>query len=215
MLDYYERRAPEYEAIYAKPERQGDLRRLQDDLCELVRGQRVLELACGTGYWTRRMATVAAAVEATDASASLARAAAASCGSTAEVSWRVVDAYAPSIGGDVTCVVAGFFFSHVPTSRGNAFLSTLAAAVRPGTRLILFDNRYVEGSSTPVAETDAGGDTYQLRRLADGSKHRVLKNFPTASRLRAALAAVGREIRVREYEYYWLAAVRKDPGAER
>jgi len=41
------------------------------------------------------------------------------------------------------------------------------------------DNRYVDGSSTPISERDADGNTYQRRRLADGSDNRVLKNFPT------------------------------------
>ncbi len=210
MLDYYERRAPEYEAIYAKPERQPDLRRLESDLCDLVRGQHVLELACGTGYWTRRMAAVAASIEATDASESLAQAAAASCASTSGVSWRLMDAFAPNAGEEIDCAVAGFFLSHVPKSRIETFLSGIAAALRPGAILVLFDNRFVEGSSTPIADTDADGNTYQLRRLADGSEHRVLKNFPSASRLRSELAAAGREVTVREYPYYWLAVVRFD-----
>src|SRR5437660_514116 len=41
------------------------------------------------------------------------------------------------------------------------------------------DNLYVDGSSTPDAERDAEGKTYQLRRLSDGTENRVLKNFPT------------------------------------
>jgi SAM-dependent methyltransferase len=203
---YYERRAPEYEAIYARPERQPDLCRLASDLSALVAGRHVLELACGTGYWTRRMAAVAASVAATDASERLARSAARSCDPAAAVSWSVMDAFAPRFDEDVDCVVAGFFFSHVPLPRIGALLSGLATAAAPETLLVFFDNRYVEGSSTPVATTDAAGNGYQLRRLADGSEHRILKNFPTAVELRTALAAVGNEIRVREYEYYWLAS---------
>lgn len=56
MLDYYARRAPEYERIYAKPERQADLVWLKARVRELTRGARVLDLACGTGYWMAEMA---------------------------------------------------------------------------------------------------------------------------------------------------------------
>jgi demethylmenaquinone methyltransferase/2-methoxy-6-polyprenyl-1,4-benzoquinol methylase len=67
------------------------------------------------------------------------------------------------------------------------------------------DNRYVQGSSTPISRKDAEGNTYQARRLADGSSHEVLKNFPSARELRARL---GEEVRYVEYQYYWLASYR-------
>jgi hypothetical protein len=43
----------------------------------------------------------------------------------------------------------------------------------PGGLIVAIDNRYVPGSRTPIARTDAQGNTYQLRRLADGSRHEV------------------------------------------
>jgi len=66
LLDYYRRRAAEYEAIYAKPERQADLAVLRRAIPAMLRGARVLEIACGTGYWTQLAADVAAQVVATD-----------------------------------------------------------------------------------------------------------------------------------------------------
>jgi len=39
------------------------------------------------------------------------------------------------------------------------------------------DNAFVEGSNTPISETDKYGNTFQERSLEDGSKHKVLKNF--------------------------------------
>jgi demethylmenaquinone methyltransferase/2-methoxy-6-polyprenyl-1,4-benzoquinol methylase len=69
---------------------------------------------------------------------------------------------------------------------------------------VLFDNRYIDGSSTPVAERDAEGNTYQLRSLADGSQNRVLKNFPTEADLRAVLSPHATRFSYRALEYYWL-----------
>ena len=63
---YYARRAAEYERIYAKPERQADLARLRKDIPALFTGERVLEIACGTGYWTPLIAQQARTVLAID-----------------------------------------------------------------------------------------------------------------------------------------------------
>lgn len=63
---YYARRAQEYERIYAKPERQEDLRTLRSIVEETFRGKHVLEIACGTGYWTEILARSARTVTAVD-----------------------------------------------------------------------------------------------------------------------------------------------------
>lgn len=52
MADYYARRAREYDQVYFKPERQSDIRALEAWLPEPFAGRRVLEIACGTGWWT-------------------------------------------------------------------------------------------------------------------------------------------------------------------
>ncbi len=64
--EYYQQRAPEYDEVYAKPERQADLAELRRLLPPLVAGRRVLEIAAGTGYWTAVIAPAAASVTATD-----------------------------------------------------------------------------------------------------------------------------------------------------
>jgi demethylmenaquinone methyltransferase/2-methoxy-6-polyprenyl-1,4-benzoquinol methylase len=70
------------------------------------------------------------------------------------------------------------------------------------------DNVYVEGSSTPISRVDQHGDTYQMRRLDDGSGHEVLKNFPTESALRAAVEGFAAEVRVEFLQYYWILSYR-------
>jgi demethylmenaquinone methyltransferase/2-methoxy-6-polyprenyl-1,4-benzoquinol methylase len=65
------------------------------------------------------------------------------------------------------------------------------------------DNRFVEGSSTPVSERDADGNGYQARRLADGSIHCVLKNFPSEGELRALAADFGEGAAFTAWDYYW------------
>lgn len=201
MKRYYARRAPEYEAIYARPERQPELRDLRAWLLEQVRGRRVLEVACGTGYWTAVASASAAAIAAYDINPeTLAIARAKQLG--AHVSFAVGDAYAPPTG-PFDCVLAGFWWSHVPRARIGVFVRALAAAALPGAQLVLIDNAFAAASSTPIARADADGNTYQLRRLADGSTHEVLKNFPDAPALQAALEPHCSRIEPVFLRYYW------------
>ncbi len=68
MIEYYSRRAREYERIYHKPERQEDLAKLRDRIGRYFTGADVLEIACGTGYWTEVIAPHARTILATDVS---------------------------------------------------------------------------------------------------------------------------------------------------
>jgi len=205
LADFYRRRAREYEAIYAKPERQVDLAILRDHIPARMAGRRVLEVACGTGYWTVLVARTAAALVATDAVEEPMQIARAKDYGGHAVRFELADAYAldPALG-RFNAALAVFWWSHVPRSRIDEFLASLHARLEPGARVLLMDNSYVEGSSTPIAERDAEGNTYQLRRLADGSENRVLKNFPTEAQLRADFARHARSLSYRALEYYWL-----------
>jgi demethylmenaquinone methyltransferase/2-methoxy-6-polyprenyl-1,4-benzoquinol methylase len=205
LVDYYQRRAREYEAIYAKPERQADLALLKKYFPERLAGRRVLEVACGTGYWTVLVARTAASIVAVDAAEEPMRIAMSKDYGERNVHFELADAYAlsPALG-KFDAALAVFWWSHVPLSRIGDFLASLHARLESGARVLLMDNTYVEGSSTPVSERDAEGNTYQLRPLGDGSTNRVLKNFPTENQLRTHLAPHAREFSYRALEYYWL-----------
>jgi len=74
----------------------------------------------------------------------------------------------------------------------------------PGARIVFIENCFVAGSSTPISRTDEHGDTYQLRRLDNGSTHEVLKNFPSESELRATVEGLASDVQVEFLEYYWI-----------
>jgi demethylmenaquinone methyltransferase/2-methoxy-6-polyprenyl-1,4-benzoquinol methylase len=121
------------------------------------------------------------------------------------VRFEQADAYDLSDGlGRFDGALAMFWWSHIPLKHIGRFLASLHRRLEPGARVVMFDNLYIDGSSTPVAERDAEGNTYQLRSLADGSTNRVLKNFPTEKDLRAALQPHATRFSYRAFEYYWL-----------
>ena len=204
LAAYYAQRAAEYERIYAKPERQADLAALRAHLRKLFAGRRVLELACGTGYWTDVIAESAAQVTALDLNEEVLEIARTKPNAT-KVSYGRGSAYEiPDYGRTHDALLAGHWWSHVPLAGIDAFLGTALASVAPGALIAFFDNRYVEGSSTAVSRRDAEGNTYQNRKLDDGSMHEVLKNFPTESELIRRASRHGWGAHVDLLGHYWL-----------
>jgi SAM-dependent methyltransferase len=204
MQSYYAMRAPEHDCVYDKPERQADLQRLRQWLPAVFSGRRLLEVACGTGYWTQFIAPAASGIVGVDASAETLEIAR-SRPQNAKVTFLVGDAYRlPRDQGTFSAAFAGFWFSHVPKSRLREFLSGLGNLLEPCATVLFLDNRFVPGSSTPISEQDGDGNTYQTRSLADGSTHRVLKNFPSEAELGDLVAGLGENVVFNELEYYWL-----------
>jgi SAM-dependent methyltransferase len=204
--DYYADRAAEYDEVYRKPERQLDLARLKQLLPALVAGKRVLEIAAGTGYWTQVLAATAADITATDVNAETIAIAAQRDYGPAPVSLRTADAYQlDKVPGEFDLVFCGFWWSHIPRADIQRFLAGVRERTGAGTTLVLVDNRYVPGSSTPISQTNSDGDSYQQRQLADGREYEIIKNFPGREQVSADLAPVAGDLTWTELEYYWLA----------
>ena len=73
--------------------------------------------------------------------------------------------------------------------------------------LLFIDNQYVEGSSTPISRIDQNGNTYQTRRLADGSAFEVLKNFPNQKEVEDLLVPMDLTIEWMDLKYYWILRI--------
>ncbi len=206
MRRYYALRAREYERIYAKPERQADIAAVKAWLPPLFEGRQVLEVACGTGYWTPFAAATSAAWTATDVNDEVLTLARAKALPHERVQFKKADAYGLGFGRQFDAAFAGFWWSHVPLARLPSWLETLHAKLQRGARVVFIDNRYVEGSSSAVTRTDDDGNRYQQRRLDDGSTHEVLKNFPTREQALAAIGSQARSAQWHQWAHYWSLA---------
>jgi demethylmenaquinone methyltransferase/2-methoxy-6-polyprenyl-1,4-benzoquinol methylase len=203
LRSYYAARAAEYDLIYLKPERQVDLRAIECWLPPKFMNSRVIEIACGTGYWTRFIAPVAAHVLALDTAPETISIAQTGV-PEGKVDFLVGDAYAlPRHVGKFDAAFAGFWFSHVPQARRREFLLSLASRLKAGAKVVFLDNLYVEGSSSPVTAPDPEGNTFQIRRLRNGSTHKVLKNFPTEDELLELVTGIGVLPVFTTWQYYW------------
>jgi demethylmenaquinone methyltransferase/2-methoxy-6-polyprenyl-1,4-benzoquinol methylase len=209
MVGYYARRAAEYERVYAKPERQSDIREFRQLLSTLFLGRDLIEVSCGTGYWTEVIAPGARSVTACDINEAVLAIARAKDWSNSRVEFHRADSYAlPDFGRTFSGGFSGFWWSHIPKERMSSFLVGFHALLAKGALVAFVDNRYVEGSSTAICRTDSGGNTFQSRRLDDGSVHEVLKNFPSKGEIEAALGGMAASIDIRFLEYYWLVSYR-------
>ncbi len=210
MQGYYTQRAPYYERVYHKAERQADLRAMAAWLPGLFEGRHVLEVACGTGWWTPHGARDAASWLATDLSPET-MAVAQAKPMPACVRFATVDAYsweglppADGLPGQrFNAAFAGCWWSHVPLQGLPQWLASLGTHLAPGARVVFLDNRYVQTSNLPITHSDAAGNTYQTRTLDDGSVHEVLKNFPTAASALAALGPHVQHAQWLQWEHYW------------
>lgn len=204
LQSYYAARAPDYDAVYDKPERQADIAFLRRFLAGRFEGRCVLEVACGTGYWSQFIAPAAASLVATDATAEpLALARLRPDANRAR--FVQADAYdLPANLGMFDAAFAGLWLSHVPIGRRPEFFASLHRMLRPGARVVLIDNSEVQCIELPIAERDEQGNTYQHRTLPDGAMHRVLKNFPTEGELVSMVRGIGTGARHQALENFWL-----------
>ena len=163
----------------------------------------MIEIACGTGYWTRFIAPVASHVLAVDTSVETVNIARSRV-PAGKVDFLIGDAYAlPQHVGRFDAAFAGFWFSHLPKKSRRGFLLGLAERLEAGAKVAFLDNLYVEGNSSPVTRRDSDGNTFQTRRLADGSTHEVLKNFPSEAELLELVGGLGELAVFTTWQYYW------------
>lgn len=203
MREYYAARAPIYDEVYLRPERQADLAELRLRIPGWFTDRSVLEVACGTGFWTQFIAPVAACVVATDAVLEPLALARLRPG-VERVAFVQADALAlPESIGTFDAAFAGLWISHVPRERVCSFLAGLHARLAPGACVVLVDNTEAQCERLPIAELDAAGNTYQQRTLPDGTTHRVLKNFPSEFELLSMVDGVGAQPRYWRGAHFW------------
>lgn len=209
MVDYYARRAGEYERIYQKPERQEELSELKELLRAALRERRAIEVACGTGYWTEVAAASATTIAAFDINESTLEIARSKSLDPAKVTFAVGDAFKlPAPEQRFDAAFAMFWWSHIPKTALSGFLRQLHTTLFPGATVVFVDNTFVPGESTPIARTDVEGNTYQTRRLDNGQTFEVLKNYPAEDEFRELLCGYATQIELKVFRYYWSLSYR-------
>jgi demethylmenaquinone methyltransferase/2-methoxy-6-polyprenyl-1,4-benzoquinol methylase len=195
---YYAERAPEYDDWWyrrGRYELEPDaLARWSADAAEaeaaleVFAGGTVLELAAGTGIWTRKLVRLAERVVAVDANAETL----ALNTSAAELVRADVFEWEPAERFDL--VFFSFWLSHVPEERFDEFWALVRAALVPDGRVFLVDSGAGDAAHTGTDQSD-GKET---RSLADGRRFRIVKRRWSPDELAHRVRPLGFELDLRD-----------------
>jgi demethylmenaquinone methyltransferase/2-methoxy-6-polyprenyl-1,4-benzoquinol methylase len=200
QLEYYRARAGEYDEWFQREGRYdrgldhrqawfGEVARVEAALRnELPRGE-VLELACGTGLWTRHLAQWHSRVVAIDASPEVIAINRHRVQSD-RVDYVVADVFAWQPNALFDAVFFGFWLSHVPLEEFERFWTIVRASLKDGGRVFFVDS-LLEQSSTARDHEELNRSGLATRRLNDGREFRIVKIFYEPADLERRLAALG------------------------
>lgn len=213
QIEYYRARAGEYDEWWQRGNRYDhgqdanhqwwrEVAEVEHALDAAGLSGNILELACGTGWWTQRLAQMAGHLTCVDASPEVimvnrARLDAAGLPTpTYETSdiftWRPREKF------DV--VFFSFWLSHVPEPRFEAFWAGVAEALKPGGRVFLIDSARL-GAPTGVGTVTSG---IQRRQLNDGREFEIVKMFYEPAELAERLQPLGWQCDFTRTDTYFL-----------
>ena len=202
QIAYYSAIAPEYHD-HALPFTGGD------ELCAALDvfspSGDVLELACGTGVWTDQLLRHATHITGVDASPEMLAIASARVASD-RVRFIHADIFTWTPDRRYDVVFFGFWLSHVPLERFDAFWALVADCLRPRGRVFFVDDGY----RTPEELMEGESSTIIQRRRNDGTTHRAVKVPHQPVELEQRLAQAGWRVNVESTAgpFFWGAGSR-------
>jgi ubiquinone/menaquinone biosynthesis C-methylase UbiE len=209
VAKYYALLGEAVEDKYLEPDMDEDIDDMSIHLGNVLAGHRVLELGCGTGFWTEVVAESAQSVLALDINAKLVDIARERGMPEGKVSFRVADALdLPEDIGSFSAVLVSFLWSHLTKGEQEKLLATLKKRLGKDVLLVILDDSFVEGFSETIARTDAEGTTYEILTTPQGERFELPKSYQSDSALRKRLGNVGKEIKIERIEFFWILTCR-------
>ena len=180
QIEYYRKRAAEYEQIYYRdvPERRTEIDNEAARLKELVKNHRVLDIACGTGYWTEIMSHSARSITACDLSSEMiieAKKKSYNC----PVDFLLADLNElPFDEKSFDFISLGFWFSHHPRQDYQTLFEILKSFIKDDSQIWMIDNNPpAEGANLASAGSDRYQNNYKKRFLDNGEEFVIIKNY--------------------------------------
>jgi demethylmenaquinone methyltransferase/2-methoxy-6-polyprenyl-1,4-benzoquinol methylase len=220
QLDYYRARAGEYDQWWLREGRFdrgaaanarwfAESAMLEQALERFAPRGEVLELACGTGLWTRHLVRHAERLTAVDAAGEVL---AINRARVADARVQYIEAdlfeWAPPAASYDACVF-GFWLSHVPDDRFAAFWDTVRAALRARGRVLFMDSARTERSTAADHRLPNKDERTMTRRLDDGREFQIVKRFYDPAALERELDELGWEFEVRRTGEFFIYGIGK------
>lgn len=163
----------------------------------------VLELACGTGLFTRLIAPRVARLTAIDASTEVTDINRARVGAD-NVDYVQADLFAWRPVRRYDAIFFSFWLSHVPDQRFAAFWELVTSALAPGGAVYLIDSAF-DPTSTAKDHVLPGREAgIVTRKLNDGREFRIVKVFYEPAALAAKLGPLGWKSKLAQTPRYFI-----------
>ncbi len=213
QIAYYRARAGEYDEWFLRegrydrgPEHRaawfGEVATVQTALArEHPRGD-VLELACGTGLWTQRLVQTADRVTAVDASPEVIALNRERLGNV-RVEFIQADLFTWTPPSTYDFIFFGFWLSHIPQTRLDAFWKFVRQALRPEGKAFFVDSLFTP-DSTAKDHAPLNDSGVVRRKLNDGREFDIVKVFHDPAQLEADLHSAGWQGYVRSSGKFFL-----------
>mgnify|MGYP001419312037 CR=1 FL=1 len=215
QIDYYRARAGEYNQWWYRQGRYdrgepanalwfAEITQLQQALHALPSQGHILELACGTGLWTRELIQIGDKITAVDASPEMIAINRIEVSSD-KVNYIEADIFTWHSPIQYDMIFFSFWLSHVPPDRLNPFLSHVANMLKPNGQLFIIDSRRVDESTAKNHVLPDEGITLK-RKLNDGREFEIVKVFYEPISLQTDLAKVGFQADVKVTNNFFIYA---------
>ncbi len=195
--EYYRQRAPQF-ADWNRGEYDGgsepDASYLEEAkiLLDALQTQNlkgsVLEIASGTGIWTKVLAKTATSLIALDSSPEMLDRCRSRLGANPRVRYVVADFYNWIPDQEYDAASFSFWISHVPASKLDQFVSKLSSCLKPRGTIFFVDQQTQEMKHEALVQS--GGEV-AWRTLDNGKRFKVFKHFYTPEEIRESFLAQG------------------------
>ncbi len=223
QIAYYRARAGEYDEWFYRVGRYdwgvernaqwfAEVETLIQALRSLDKVESALELAAGTGNFTKELATIADHVTALDASQEVIAINGAKVNSV-NVEYQVADLFNWQPEAEYDLVFMSFWMSHVPPEQLDPFLETVRRATKKGGQVVMIDSlRDTTRTSSAANHADYDPESiYHTRKLNDGQEYTIVKVFYEAEALTVKLAEHGFTAQFQTTgDYFWWARGTRD-----
>ena len=170
---------------------------------DAARPQHVLELACGTGLFTRHLAPRVSHVTAVDASPEVIACNRARVDAQ-NVEYVLADLFEWTPPERYDLVFMSFWLSHVPLACFEPFWSIVRRGLAPGGHAYVIDSALDPTSTARDHRRPDAESGIVTRKLNDGRQFRVVKLFHEPAKLHQRLAAIGFESAIERTPRYFI-----------